>query len=167
MRTPRTRLFIPLLVTFLATVSCGSGDDVTSGTSVQLSATSLVNSATGSATTAAPATSTVAPSAATSTGTPAITVAPATNPPKLRKISLTVGTDSSPTRVEKVPLGFDVTLSMINPTQDDEFHLHGYDLTQAAGPGEAAVFSFVADIAGRFDLESHRAKGVLLVIEVS
>ena len=167
MRTPRTRLFIPLLVTFLAMVSCGGGGDVTSDTSLQLSATSLLNSTTGSATTA-PANSTGAPStAAPSTGAPTVTVAPATSPPKLRKISLTVGADSSPTRVEKVPLGFDVTLSMINPKEDDEFHLHGYDLTQAAGPGEAAVFSFVADIAGRFDLESHHAKGVLLVIEVS
>ena len=94
-------------------------------------------------------------------------MAPATAPSNLRKITITVGKDSSPTRVEKVPLGADVQIAMTNPTQTDEFHLHGYDLKQEAPAGQAAVFSFVADIKGRFELESHHAKGVLLTIEVS
>ena len=40
----------------------------------------------------------------------------------------------------------------------DELHLHGYDITRAAGPGRPARFVFRADIEGIFELESHVAE---------
>lgn len=39
----------------------------------------------------------------------------------------------------------------------DEIHLHGYDITREARPGEPARFSFRAEIEGIFELESHEA----------
>ena len=47
-----------------------------------------------------------------------------------------------------------------------EFHLHGYDLTEAVSPGDPAELSFDAPIAGSFPIEDHDAEaelGVLLV----
>ncbi len=47
-----------------------------------------------------------------------------------------------------------------------EFHLHGYDLTEEAEPGETAHLSFEATNTGRFAIENHNADaeiGVLLV----
>ena len=40
----------------------------------------------------------------------------------------------------------------------DEIHLHGYDLTRKARPGEPARFSFRADVEGIFEVESHEAE---------
>ena len=40
----------------------------------------------------------------------------------------------------------------------DEIHLHGYDVTRKARPGEPARFSFRADVEGVFELESHEAE---------
>jgi hypothetical protein len=83
------------------------------------------------------------------------------------EISVTVGTDSAADRVEEIPLGSQVNITLTNPNADDEFHLHGYDLTAGKTPkGEAAVISFTADKAGLFDLESHVTEEVLVVISV-
>ena len=40
----------------------------------------------------------------------------------------------------------------------DEIHLHGYDITRKVRPGEAARFSFRAEVEGIFELESHEAE---------
>ncbi len=40
----------------------------------------------------------------------------------------------------------------------DEIHLHGYDITKEVRPGEAARFSFRADVEGIFEVESHEAE---------
>lgn len=40
----------------------------------------------------------------------------------------------------------------------DEIHVHGYDLARDAAPGSPARFSFVADIEGIFEIESHEAE---------
>jgi len=83
------------------------------------------------------------------------------------EISVTVGTDSAADRVEEIPLGSQVNITLTNPNADDDFHLHGYDLTPGKTPkGEAAVISFTADKAGLFDLESHVTEEVLVVISV-
>ena len=39
----------------------------------------------------------------------------------------------------------------------DEFHLHGYDLTEDAAPGKPARFRVKADLEGIFEVESHVA----------
>ena len=40
----------------------------------------------------------------------------------------------------------------------DEIHLHGYDITRNAGPGQPARFSFKANAEGAFEIESHVAE---------
>ena len=83
------------------------------------------------------------------------------------EISVTVGTDSAVDRVEEVPLGSQVNITLTNPNADDEFHLHEYDLSTGETPkGEAAVISFTADKAGLFDLESHVTDEVLVIISI-
>ena len=83
------------------------------------------------------------------------------------EISVTVGTDSAADRVEEVPLGSQVNITLTNPNADDEFHLHEYDLSTGETPkGEAAVISFTADKAGLFDLESHVTDEVLVIISI-
>jgi len=82
-------------------------------------------------------------------------------------ISVTVGTDSSADRIEKVALGAQVTLSLTNPDADDEFHLHGYDMTTGETMrGETSTITFVADKAGEFEVESHVSEQVYVTIVV-
>jgi FtsP/CotA-like multicopper oxidase with cupredoxin domain len=40
----------------------------------------------------------------------------------------------------------------------DEIHLHGYDITRNAAPGQPARFRFKANAEGAFELESHVAE---------
>ena len=83
------------------------------------------------------------------------------------EISVTVGTDSAADRVEEVPLGSQVNITLTNPNADDEFHLHEYDLSTGNTPkGVAAVISFTADKPGLFDLESHVTDEVLVIISI-
>jgi len=83
-------------------------------------------------------------------------------------LSVTVGLDAAPERIERVPLGATIALSVTNPDSEDEFHLHGYDLGdgQVMPAGQTATFTFVANQAGSFELESHETGAVLLVLEV-
>ena len=119
-----------------------------------LSFTSCGSSSGSSDTTAAPDT-TVAPVDTAATKLAAVT------------ISVTVGKDNSPDRVEKVALGSEVTLTLTNPDADDEFHLHGYDLTTGkTKKGETSTITFVADKAGEFEVESHVSEQVYVIISV-
>ena len=40
----------------------------------------------------------------------------------------------------------------------DEIHLHGYDITRNAAPGQPARFRFKANAEGAFEIESHVAE---------
>lgn len=83
------------------------------------------------------------------------------------EISVIVGTDSSPDRIEEVTLGANVQVTLSNPNADDEFHLHGYDLSPGETKmGEASIMSFTADKAGDFEIESHITEDVLVVVRV-
>lgn len=82
-------------------------------------------------------------------------------------IEVTVGTDSGEERIEQVPLGSYVTLIITDPSAAQTYHLHGYDLEQEVPAGEPASFSFTADQAGTFEVESHETEEVLVVLEVS
>ena len=102
------------------------------------------------------------------TQTSSTTVVSTTVDDGIVRIDVTVAVDSGPDRIEEVPLGSRVELTVVNPEEDDEFHLHGYDLggdeTQA---GEEKVFAFTATEAGDFEVESHATDDVLVVIRVS
>ena len=72
---------------------------------------------------------------------------------------------AGPTASSTVRLGQEVVITL-QSDQDEEYHLHDYDLTQKAAAGVEATLSFVADKPGRFELESHVTDEVLLVLEV-
>jgi hypothetical protein len=83
------------------------------------------------------------------------------------EVSVIVGTDSSPDRIEEVTLGANVQVTLSNPNADDEFHLHGYDLSPGETKmGEVSIISFTADKAGDFEIESHITEDVLVIIRV-
>ena len=82
-------------------------------------------------------------------------------------IEVVVGENSGPDRVEEVPLGAQVTLQFTNPDADDEYHVHGYDLGgEVTKKGEMKTFTFTADKAGDYEIESHISEKVLAVIRV-
>ena len=83
-------------------------------------------------------------------------------------ITVTVGVDSSADRIETVPLGSTVSLTVVNPGADDEFHLHGFELgdDQVIPAGQSQTFTFAADRQGEFELESHETTDILLTLKV-
>lgn len=104
----------------------------------------------------------------TSVGLATTTVVESPDDDGIVKISVTVGVDSGADRVEEVKLGQQVELTITNPDDDDEFHLHGYDLGGDETPaGEDKVFAFTATEAGDFEVESHATEEVLVVLRVS
>ena len=83
-------------------------------------------------------------------------------------IDVVVGENSGPDRVEEVALGSQVTLTFTNPDADDEFHVHGYDLGgDMTKKGDTKTFTFTADKAGEYEVESHLTEDVLMVLRVS
>ena len=83
------------------------------------------------------------------------------------QIDVVVGVDSSPDRVEYVTVGSEITLNITNPTADDEFHVHGIDIEQAADAGQMATINFTIDAAGTYEVESHITSDVFVVIEAT
>lgn len=81
------------------------------------------------------------------------------------QIDVVVGVDSSPNRVERVTVGSEITLNITNPNADDEFHVHGIDIEQAADAGQMATINFTIDAAGIYEVESHKTSDVFVVIE--
>jgi hypothetical protein len=119
---------------------------------------------------AAPAGTADIPLAPTGTGDIPVVPESSTDAPVL--IGIVVGEGTGPQRVEVVPLGSTVSLSVVNNTAADEFHVHGYDLGdgQEFAAGQTATFTFTADVAGDFELESHAAahngSPVLMILRV-
>ena len=138
---------VALVVGLLVLAACGSGDESTDTT---------------------PATpATVVESTAT-TVAPNDTATPTTMVDDTVRISVTVGVDSGPDRIEEVSVGDSIELTMVNPDEDDEFHVHGFDLGGDETPaGEEKVFVFTATESGDFEVESHVTGDVLVVIRVS
>lgn len=140
------RRLLALLV-LMVCVSCGGGSS--SETSNQL----------------AVETSVIPTTTVSNTTTTAVTV---TIDDEIVRISVTVGVDSGPDRIEEVAVGDSIELTMVNPDEDDEFHVHGFDLGGDETPaGEEKVFVFTATESGDFEVESHATGDVLVVIRVS
>ncbi len=85
-------------------------------------------------------------------------------------INVIVGTDDYDTlageRVVKVALGSAVTITLTDTNDDQDYHLHGYDVGAEAKKGEPGVISLVVDQAGQYDVESHTTGKTLLVLVV-
>jgi len=87
--------------------------------------------------------------------------------PDVTEFKVVVGENSGPDQMLTVTQGSTVRLFFVNPNEDDEIHLHGYDLGGGELPaGEEAIFEFVADETGTFDVESHVTGEVLMVLVV-
>ncbi len=83
------------------------------------------------------------------------------------EISVEVGVDSGPDRIEEVALGSLVRITVVNEEDDDDVHLHGYDLSGGeVEAGEPTVFEFEASTAGEFEVESHMTGEVLMILVV-
>lgn len=143
-------------VTFVA--GCASSTKVTITSTPPVAITVAASTAPASTPTVAPTSAGSAlPAVSTTASTPDST-ADVAAPPKssnIVTISLIVGKNSSPTRVEKVKLGSVVQISLLNPDAKDSFHLHGVDIEQDQRAGQQGLMSFTADTPGSFALESH------------
>jgi FtsP/CotA-like multicopper oxidase with cupredoxin domain len=71
---------------------------------------------------------------------------------------------SGPAQIQ-VHAGEMVTLH-VTSDQDDELHLHGYDLHLSLRAGQRATLMFKAEHSGRFDYELHHAHLELGTLEV-
>jgi len=67
--------------------------------------------------------------------------------------------DGVPARVE-VDRGTRIRLE-VTSDRSDELHVHGYDKTAQLAPGSPAAVTFVADLPGVFEVETHDS-GLLL-----
>ncbi len=85
------------------------------------------------------------------------------------EISVTVGVDSGPDRIVKIPLGASVRVTLMNPDAADQYHLHGYEIESASDvpAGAMVVIEFEATKSGSFEIESHISEQVLVILEVS
>ena len=87
-------------------------------------------------------------------------------------ITVVVGGDgddgAAAERTETVGLGMTVSVTIVNPDIDDEFHLHGFDLGDGdeVPKGQSQTFTFVSDRPGTFELESHVTDDVLMLLKV-
>jgi hypothetical protein len=178
MKNLRRALVVPAVAAVLL-AACGDDDTAEPTTAATTNVTPTTAAATTAAatteapTTAAPTTAaptTAAPTTAVPTSVPPTEVPPVE--PTLAgepvEITVNVGVDDATTlgeRVETVTMGTDVTLRLYSE-QPEEYHVHGFDLEQAVPGGTEASFEFVADRAGRFEVESHDTGRLLLVIEV-
>jgi FtsP/CotA-like multicopper oxidase with cupredoxin domain len=52
----------------------------------------------------------------------------------------------------------DTVRIVVTADAPDEIHLHGYDITRNAAPGQPARFRFKANAEGSFEIESHVAE---------
>ena len=180
---PSALAALPLLA--LALVGCGGSDDeadasASTGTTERTATTVGASTAaptpsTTSVTTTSVVTSDTADLATIPSGTgdlPPVGTGDIPLPPVTAdlpyQVSVTVGLDDDPERIERVPLGATVALTITNPDADDEFHLHGYELGDGVvmPAGQPETFTFVADRAGSFEVESHETGDVLMILEV-
>ena len=82
------------------------------------------------------------------------------------EISVVIGQTSGSAVAYQATLGSKVQIKILNPDADDEFHLHGYELTATATAGQETMIEFTADQLGSFDLESHKTGDWILTLVV-
>lgn len=82
------------------------------------------------------------------------------------EVSVAVGVDSDPERVERVAFGTEVRLTITNGPDPAEYHVHGIDLEVAAEADQTVTLTFVANVDGPYEVEDHETGAVILVIEV-
>jgi hypothetical protein len=83
-------------------------------------------------------------------------------------IEAVVGEDTGEDRIEVVPLGALVSITITDPNDEQEYYLPGYELGEDVTfpAGKPATFAFVADRPGDFELASRVTDDVLLILRV-
>jgi hypothetical protein len=99
--------------------------------------------------------------ASTATLAPAVTVPT----PRIFELVIADGKLQSGPRLIQLQQGETVALK-VTLDQNDELHVHGYDLHAQLHAHTPATLSFKADRSGRFEYELHKAKVELGVLEV-
>jgi hypothetical protein len=82
------------------------------------------------------------------------------------QIDVKVGTDSSPTRVEKARAGSPIQINLTNPAAADTFQIQGVGLERKVAADETATFNFTIAAPGKYSVLSKVTNTVLVVIEV-
>ena len=82
------------------------------------------------------------------------------------QIDVKVGTDSSPTRVEKARAGSPIQVNLTNPAAADNFQIQGVGLERKVAANETATFNFTIAAPGKYAVLSKVTNTVLVVIEV-
>lgn len=90
------------------------------------------------------------------------TAAAAASVPAADPVTIEVDADAADPLAQTVPLGTPLTIHVVS-AESHEFHLHGYDIEQE---GTDVTFTFTADAAGDFELETHDTEKVLLNLTV-
>jgi hypothetical protein len=134
-------LVVCLLVPIAA---CGDDDDASPATTSTTPASTVGTMTT---TTSAPTTTTTAPEGHRIT------------------VSFAGGEVAGGARDETVASGEQVHLEVTSDVEE-EVHVHGFDLLQPVGPGVTAVFDFVADLPGIWEVELEGSGVQLLRLEV-
>jgi FtsP/CotA-like multicopper oxidase with cupredoxin domain len=76
--------------------------------------------------------------------------------PELTRIQIREGSVVGGAQDIEVEPG-DTVRIVVTSDAPDEIHLHGYDITRTAAPGQPARFRFQAEAEGAFEIESHAA----------
>lgn len=50
---------------------------------------------------------------------------------------------------------------------EDSLHVHGYDKTLELHPGQTTTMSFVADVSGSFEIETHESEKLVAQLVVT
>ena len=170
MSSPR-RWALVAVSALAALAACGDDDESTTSATFEIGEPASVESSLASA---FPTVATIAPVTVDTSdiplpplGTNDVPIVPGTADAPLL-IDVVVGEDTGDDRIEEVPFGSIVTIRIVNPDDDDEYHIHGFDLGDGEEfpAGSPASFTFAADMSGDFELESHATDDVLLVLRV-
>lgn len=86
-------------------------------------------------------------------------------PPQAFAFTIRGGKKTAGPALIEVVQGAELQL-VINADQDDELHVHGYDLSQDLPAGETVSLAFTADRSGRFGIELHGAHAELTALQV-
>ncbi|GAA4043749.1 hypothetical protein [Nonomuraea soli] len=80
-------------------------------------------------------------------------------------VTVSGGKVSPPPGWLSVAKGQQVSLTVTSDVAD-ELHVHGYDVTAELPAGQAVTVTFVADLTGVFEVETHGSKLVLVQVAV-
>ena len=168
----------------MAACSGASRPTLATGGVSTLAGSATSSSSPGSATTVAGVTTSSMPAAATTVARPVdsgdipvptepvdsadIAMPPVDSSDVPSLITVTVGKDSSPSRVETVSRNALVSITIINGPTADTYVLQGYNagIGQPVAPGKAETLSFRADTAGEFVLVATSTNTTIMTLRV-